>query len=303
MGERKVNFRLRDWGISRQRYWGCPIPVIHCEDCGVGAGAEGRPAGQAAGRRRPSTSPAIRSTVIRPGGMSNCPQCGKDARRETDTMDTFVDSSWYFARFTAPWENEPTDPKAANDWLPVDQYIGGIEHAILHLLYSRFFTRAMRETGHVDVAEPFKGLFTQGMVVHETYSVGEAERPLGGAGRGADRGRRTASAAPSMIATGEAGRRSARSRRCRSRRRTSVDPDDIIDGYGADTARWFMLSDSPPERDVDLDRRRRRGRASLRAARLAPGVGWRPRRLAASQPAAGAAMARPVRFRRPRTRR
>jgi leucyl-tRNA synthetase len=148
-----------------------------------------------------------------------CPQCGKDARRETDTMDTFVDSSWYFARFTAPWAHEPTDPKAANDWLPVDQYIGGIEHAILHLLYSRFFTRAMRETGHVDLAEPFKGLFTQGMVVHETYRVGSASNgrwlaPTEVGWRNVD-GKRSAI----DIATGEPSP-SARWKRCRSRRRT-----------------------------------------------------------------------------------
>ncbi|TIW38685.1 MAG: leucine--tRNA ligase, partial [Mesorhizobium sp.] len=171
MAERKVNFRLRDWGISRQRYWGCPIPMIHCEDCGV------VPVPKA---DLPVKLPDD-IEFDRPGNPLdrhptwrhvNCPQCGKPARRETDTMDTFVDSSWYFARFTAPWANDPTDPKAANEWLAVDQYIGGIEHAILHLLYSRFFTRAMRETGHLDLAEPFKGLFTQGMVVHETYRVG-----------------------------------------------------------------------------------------------------------------------------------
>ncbi len=167
-GERKVNFRLRDWGISRQRYWGCPIPMIHCDDCGV------VPVPKAdlpvklpddVEFDRPG-NPLDRHPTWR---HVNCPQCGKTARRETDTMDTFVDLSWYFARFTAPWEDAPTDPKAANHWLPVDQYIGGIEHAILHLLYSRFFTRAMKLTGHLDISEPFKGMFTQGMVVHETY--------------------------------------------------------------------------------------------------------------------------------------
>ncbi|MGG2478550.1 class I tRNA ligase family protein, partial [Rhizobium sp. BR5] len=170
--ERKVNFRLRDWGISRQRYWGCPIPVIHCEVCGVVPVPK---------KDLPVKLPDDVTFDV-PGNPLDrhptwrhvsCPQCGHDARRETDTMDTFVDSSWYYTRFTAPWEDEPTDPKVANHWLPVDQYIGGIEHAILHLLYSRFFTRAMRETGHVGVKEPFKGLFTQGMVVHETYSRGE----------------------------------------------------------------------------------------------------------------------------------
>jgi len=170
-GERRVNFRLRDWGISRQRYWGCPIPVIHCDDCGVVPVPK---------KDLPVQLPED-VTFDQPGNPLDrhptwrhvaCPQCAKDARRETDTMDTFVDSSWYFTRFTAPWESKPTDQSAANRWLPVDQYIGGIEHAILHLLYSRFFTRAMRETGHVDAKEPFKGLFTQGMVVHETYSRG-----------------------------------------------------------------------------------------------------------------------------------
>ncbi|MDX6450408.1 MAG: leucyl-tRNA synthetase, partial [Gaiellaceae bacterium] len=172
-GKPAINYRLRDWSFSRQRYWGCPIPMIHCEHCGV------VPVPKAdlpvklpddVDFDRPG-NPLDRHPTWR---HVTCPQCGRDARRETDTMDTFVDSSWYFARFTAPWKHEPTDPKAANEWLPVDQYIGGIEHAILHLLYSRFFTRAMRETGHVDLAEPFKGLFTQGMVVHETYRVGSA---------------------------------------------------------------------------------------------------------------------------------
>ncbi|MCT6918999.1 MAG: leucine--tRNA ligase, partial [Bifidobacteriales bacterium] len=166
--ERKVQFRLRDWGISRQRYWGCPIPIIHCDDCGdVPVPRADLPV------KLPEDV-----TFDKPGNpldrhptwkFVKCPRCGKPARRETDTMDTFVDSSWYYARFTAPWENEPTNKEAIKKWLPVDQYIGGIEHAILHLLYSRFFMRAMKMTGHVNIDEPFKGLFTQGMVVHETY--------------------------------------------------------------------------------------------------------------------------------------
>ncbi len=169
MGQRKVNFRLRDWGISRQRYWGCPIPVIHCEDCGVVPVPK---------QDLPVVLPDDVSFDV-PGNPLDrhptwkhvpCPHCGKPARRETDTMDTFVDSSWYFARFTDPWTtDEPTDRAAVDSWLPVDQYIGGIEHAILHLLYSRFFTRAMKRTGHAGLDEPFAGLFTQGMVVHETY--------------------------------------------------------------------------------------------------------------------------------------
>ncbi len=246
--ERKVNFRLRDWGISRQRYWGCPIPVIHCDDCGV--------------LPVPKKDLPVRLpddvTFDQPGNPLDrhatwrhvaCPQCGKDARRETDTMDTFVDSSWYFARFTAPWENQPTDQKAANHWLPVDQYIGGIEHAILHLLYSRFFTRAMRETGHLDVKEPFKGLFTQGMVVHETYSRGngltrEWVSPADIRIEEVDGQRRAA-----LLSTGEEITIGSIEKMSKSKKNV-VDPDDIIASYGADTARFFVLSDSPPDRDV-----------------------------------------------------
>jgi leucyl-tRNA synthetase len=247
-GERKVNFRLRDWGISRQRYWGCPIPVIHCDDCGV------LPVPKA---DLPVKLPDD-VTFDQPGNPLDrhptwrhvaCPRCGKDARRETDTMDTFVDSSWYFTRFTAPWENEPTNRDAANHWLPVDQYIGGIEHAILHLLYSRFFTRAMRETGHVDVKEPFKGLFTQGMVVHETYSRGmgsarEWVPPVDIRIEESD-GRRRAL----LLATGEEIAIGSIEKMSKSKKNV-VDPDDIIASYGADTARFFVLSDSPPDRDV-----------------------------------------------------
>lgn len=161
VGRGVVNWRLRDWGISRQRYWGCPIPVVHCESCGAVPVPDDQ---------LPLKLPED-VTFDRPGNPLDhhpswkhvsCPQCGADARRETDTFDTFVDSSWYFARFTAPQAGTPTDPIAANSWLPVDQYIGGIEHAILHLLYARFFTRAMKETGHLDIDEPFGGLFTQG---------------------------------------------------------------------------------------------------------------------------------------------
>jgi leucyl-tRNA synthetase len=247
-GERKVNFRLRDWGISRQRYWGCPIPVIHCDDCGVVP--------------VPKADLPVRLpddvTFDKPGNPLDrhptwrhvaCPCCGKDARRETDTMDTFVDSSWYYARFTAPWEDNPTDVTAANKWLPVDQYIGGIEHAILHLLYSRFFTRAMRETGHVDIKEPFKGLFTQGMVVHETYSIGEGltrewVAPADLRIEEADGNRRAF-----LLADGQEARIGSIEKMSKSKKNV-VDPDDIISSYGADTARFFVLSDSPPDRDV-----------------------------------------------------
>lgn len=247
-GERKVNFRLRDWGISRQRYWGCPIPVIHCEDCGVVPVPK---------KDLPVQLPSD-VTFDQPGNPLDrhptwrhvaCPHCGKDARRETDTMDTFVDSSWYFTRFTAPWEKQPTDPAAANRWLPVDQYIGGIEHAILHLLYSRFFTRAMRETGHVDVKEPFKGLFTQGMVVHETYrrgtgSHGEWVAPADIRIEEVDGTRRAF-----LLEGGEEVSIGSIEKMSKSKKNV-VDPDDIIASYGADTARFFVLSDSPPERDV-----------------------------------------------------
>jgi leucyl-tRNA synthetase len=247
VGKRQVNFRLRDWGISRQRYWGCPIPMIHCDDCGV------MPVPAA---DLPVELPAD-VTFDKPGNpldrhdawlKVDCPSCGKAARRETDTMDTFVDSSWYFARFSSPQAETPTDINAANYWMPVDQYIGGIEHAILHLLYSRFFARAMIETGHLPqgTKEPFKALFTQGMVIHETYKAEDGRwlLPVDVAIQG-DGDQRTAieisSGGPVKIGPIEKMSKS---------RKNLVDPDDIITGYGADCARWFMLSDSPPERDV-----------------------------------------------------
>lgn len=246
VAQRQVNYRLRDWGISRQRYWGCPIPIIHCEVCG-------------------SVPVPIKDLPVqlpediefdRPGNPLDrhptwknvsCPQCGRAARRETDTMDTFVDSSWYFARFTDPWiADQPTDRAMVDEWLPIDQYIGGVEHAILHLLYSRFFTRAMKKTGHAGLDEPFKGMFTQGMVVHETYKKADgtyaapAEIKIEIDG---DKRRAT------LLATGEAVEIGSIEKMSKSKRNT-VDPDDIIATYGADTARWFMLSDSPPDRDV-----------------------------------------------------
>ena len=221
--------------------------MIHCEVCGTVPVPDEGPAGRAARGRHASTSPAIRSTTIRPGSTSHCPQCGGAARRETDTMDTFVDSSWYFARFTAPDADTPTIPAVANAWLPVDQYIGGVEHAILHLLYSRFFTRAMQKTGHVGIDEPFKGLFTQGMVTHETYKIADGDWLSPGEVVHRDA---WASAAPPSIAPPARRSASARSRRCANPRRTSSIPTRSSRTYGADTARWFMLSDSPPERDV-----------------------------------------------------
>src|SRR5262249_4919182 len=247
VAERQGNFRLRDWGISRQRYWGCPIPVIHCAKCDVVPVPE---------QDLPVTLPED-GRVGEPGNLPDrhptwkhvtCPQCGGPATRETDTMDTFVDSSWYFARFTDPWNDKaPTTRAIVDRWLPVDQYIGGIEHAILHLLYSRFFTRAMKVTGHCGLDEPFAGLFTQGMVVHETdrKADGEWVMPADVKIEGAGDQRRA-----TLASTGEPITIGAIEKMSKSRRNT-VDPDDIIGSYGADTARWFMLSDSPPERDVN----------------------------------------------------
>jgi leucyl-tRNA synthetase len=251
VAKRQVNFRLRDWGISRQRYWGCPIPVIHCPTCGIVPVPE---------QDLPVTLPED-VTFDRPGNPLDhhptwkhvkCPQCGAPATRETDTMDTFVDSSWYFERFTDPWiTTAPTDPPMVDAWMPVDQYIGGIEHAILHLLYSRFFTRAMKKTRHVGLDEPFAGLFTQGMVVHETYrrqdgewvTPAEVKIEVDGDTRRA-----------TLIATGEPVVIGDIQKMSKSKRNT-VGPEEITESYGADVARWFMLSDSPPERDVEWTER------------------------------------------------
>ena len=241
-GEQAVTFRLRDWGVSRQRYWGCPIPVIHCADCGVVPVPRGQ-------------LPVVLPTDVsfeRPGNPlahhpdwkhAPCPRCAKPALRETDTFDTFVDSSWYFARFCSPRAATPVDRREADYWMPVDQYIGGVEHAILHLLYSRFFTRAMKATGYAADKEPFSGLFTQGMVTHETY--------------------REASGAwlfPEQVVKGEAGAvhretgapvEVGKIESMSKSKRNVVDPEHIIAHYGADTARWFVVSDTPPERDIE----------------------------------------------------
>jgi leucyl-tRNA synthetase len=251
VGQRQVNYRLRDWGISRQRYWGCPIPIIHCDACGI------------------VPVPVADLPVVLPEDVSfdapgnpldrhptwrhvACPACGRAARRETDTMDTFVDSSWYFLRFTDPWnEAAPTSPAALARFMPVDQYIGGVEHAILHLLYARFFTRAMAKTGHAGhgnrpMEEPFAGLFTQGMVNHETYkdAAGQWVPPADIRIEGPPEARRAIRLSDGAALTIGAIEKMSKSKK------NVIDPDEIIASFGADTARWFMLSDSPPERDV-----------------------------------------------------
>ncbi len=239
---RQTQFRLRDWGISRQRYWGCPIPMIHCDRCGtVPVPLEDLPV------KLPDDvsfdvpgNPLDRHTTWK---AVTCPKCGAEAQRETDTMDTFVDSSWYFARFCSPHADVPTDTEAVGYWLPVDQYIGGVEHAILHLLYARFFTRAMHKTGHAAIDEPFKGLFTQGMVTHETYKDADGswlfpEDVTSREGKTV----RAKTGAPVTVGSVESMSKS---------KKNVVDPDSIISAYGADTARWFMLSDTPPERDIE----------------------------------------------------
>jgi leucyl-tRNA synthetase len=242
-GEARVTYRLRDWIVSRQRYWGCPIPVIHCERCGIVPVPEAQ---------LPVTLPDD-VTFDQPGNPLEahprwkhvaCPSCGGRARRDTDTFDTFVDSSWYFARFACPRAEVPLDAQAMRRWLPVDQYVGGIEHAILHLLYSRFFMRALRKCGYVEFDEPFSGLLAQGMVCHETYrdSDGNYVFPQEVA-RGPDgKVRRRDTGAEVELG---------RSEKMSKSRRNVVDPTDMIDRYGADTARLFMLSDSPPERDLE----------------------------------------------------
>ncbi|MEO5577816.1 MAG: class I tRNA ligase family protein, partial [Sphingomicrobium sp.] len=236
-------YRLRDWGVSRQRYWGTPIPIIHCDKCG------------------PVGVPRDQLPVILPEDVSfelpgnpldrhdgwrlvDCPTCGSRARRETDTLDTFVDSSWYFIRFASQPKDKPFDREEAEQWLPVGQYIGGVEHAILHLLYARFWTRALERIGRLSIKEPFAGLFTQGMVTHETYQSAdgrwlnpdEIEVGIEGAiverssGGGVTRGR---------------------IEKMSKSKKNTIDPEPILDRYGADAVRWFMLSDSPPERDLE----------------------------------------------------
>ncbi len=253
MGQRQTQYKLRDWGISRQRYWGCPIPIIHCDSCGV------VPVPKA---NLPVKLPDDVS-FDKPGNpldhhptwkQCQCPTCGKDARRETDTFDTFVDSSWYYARFASPHAEESVVKQEADYWLPVDQYIGGIEHAILHLLYARFFARAMKKVGYLSLKEPFDGLFTQGMVNHETYEKqpDEYNKPS----------QKWVNPNELRFETKDNKKfafdlKTGKERiigdiiKMSKSKKNVVDPDDIIEHYGADTIRWFMLSDSPPERDVE----------------------------------------------------
>ena len=242
-GEGVTKFRLRDWGISRQRYWGCPIPVLHCDKCGtVPEAKENLPVllPQDVSFDQPG-NPLDRHPTWR---QTTCPQCGGAALRETDTMDTFVDSSWYYARFTSPRAATPTDRADADYWMNVDQYIGGIEHAILHLLYSRFFARAMVRTGHLpdSAKEPFDALFTQGMVTHEIYKTTDARgRPVYHLPDDVTDGRLADGTVVEIIPSAKMSKS----------KKNVVDPVNIVASFGADTARWFMLSDSPPERDVE----------------------------------------------------
>ena len=241
-GKRTVHYRLRDWLVSRQRYWGCPIPIIHCEMCGmVPVPDEDLPVELPDDVRfnLPGNPLALHPTWKH----VPCPICGMAATRETDTFDTFVDSSWYFVRFTDAHAEDPVNKRAAQYWMPVDQYIGGVEHAILHLLYSRFFTRAMKKCGHVTVDEPFAGLFTQGMVCHETYRTPDGDWVLPEEIEKRDGGvyvRNTN--VPVVIGPSEKMSKS---------KKNVIAPETIIDTFGADTIRWFMLSDTPPERDIE----------------------------------------------------
>jgi leucyl-tRNA synthetase len=242
VGQRTINYRLRDWLVSRQRPWGCPIPMVHCPACGVVPVPEAQ---------LPVLLPETIDFSVKGNPLDAdlewkktvCPSCGGAATRDTDTLDTFVDSSWYFTRFTDPKAADPVNPEAAGYWLPVDQYIGGIEHAILHLLYARFFTRAMHRLGLVPVAEPFAGLFTQGMVCHETYKDAEGNWVAPDDVVKTDSGLRLKGTDSSVTA--------GPSEKMSKSKKNVIAPETIIAEYGADTIRWFMLSDTPPERDIE----------------------------------------------------
>jgi leucyl-tRNA synthetase len=257
-GEGQTQYRLRDWGVSRQRYWGTPIPIIHCDTCGA------VPVPQ---DQLPVKLPEDVSFDV-PGNPLDrhptwkhvdCPTCSQPARRETDTLDTFVDSSWYFIRFASQPTDKPFDREVAEKWLPVDQYIGGVEHAILHLLYARFWTRALNRIGLIDVTEPFTSLFTQGMVTHQTYFKDFTPNETDDEGTVTVRvwyspeqvtirdGEAFVTFSDGVEGTVQIGRIEKMSKS----KKNVVDPDDIVDQYGADAVRWFMLSDSPPERDLE----------------------------------------------------
>jgi leucyl-tRNA synthetase len=241
-GKGTIQYRLRDWGVSRQRYWGTPIPIIHCANCG------------------PVAVPREQLPVVLPDDIEfdkpgnpldrhptwkhvDCPKCASASTRETDTLDTFVDSSWYFMRFASQPKDRPFDRTEVEKWLPVAQYIGGVEHAILHLLYARILTRALQRLGRIGVGEPFTGLFTQGMVTHETYRAGD------GSWLSPDEVRKNGDDWV-HIESGQPVTPGRVEKMSKSRRNT-VDPEPILAKYGADAVRWFMLSDSPPERDLE----------------------------------------------------
>lgn len=252
LGQGMVNYRLRDWGVSRQRYWGCPIPVIKCESCGPQPVAEADLPVQLPYEHIDLNipgNPLDRHPTFKTGTEDNpvtCPKCGAKAERETDTLDTFADSSWYFARFAGGnTADAPFNKKAASEWLPVDQYVGGVEHAVLHLLYARFFTRGLRDCGLLDLpsGEPFAGLFTQGMVTHAVFTDEDGEYVMP-ADVIEDGNQLLHIESKKIISKGDVIKMS-------KSKKNVVDPDEIIEGYGADVARWFVLSDSPPERDVE----------------------------------------------------
>ena len=269
-GRGNVQYRLRDWGVSRQRYWGTPIPIIHCEKCG------------------PVPVPRDQLPVVLPEDVSfdqpgnpldrqdawrkvDCPSCDGPARRETDTLDTFVDSSWYFIRFASEPKGKPFDRAEAEAWLPVDQYIGGVEHAILHLLYARFWTRALKHIGRIGIAEPFKGLFTQGMVTHETYKAPDGRWLEPQEVEQREDGGLVERSSGDPVQRGRVEKMS-------KSKKNAIDSDTIVERYGADAARWFLLSDSPPERDLEWSESGIEGAARFvqrvwKLAKAAPGEG------------------------------